>query len=222
MPTAVEPRLTPERVVDVAHELISRHGLGWFSMRKLATALGVNPMTVYLRFDSKDDLLAAVAARGVADLRLPEPPEGTWSDRALTLATSLRVHLLSDRNLLGLYAAVGRMSGVVLQATEQGLSLMEEAGYRQESAVLAFRSLFWHTVGFTLVEHQFDGFPADGEGGLEDTVGPVDPAAHPTFARTLPAFTPVDADALFEHTTRALVAGLAAAAPNPPSTGRTP
>ena len=215
--TAVADRLTPERVVEVAHDLISQHGLEWFSMRKLAAALDVNPMTVYLRFDNKDGLLDAVARHGLARFR-PEPPaDGPWEHRCAQLAGALRRHLLADRNLLGLYTSAERLSGAVLHAVEQGLDLMEEIGYRDGDAVLAFRTLFWHTVGFSLVDGQF---PADSPGGLEAAVGAIDPSTHPTFARHISSFTPVDADELFATATHALVTGLRADAPRPRETSR--
>ncbi len=205
--------LRPDDIVEVAHRLISTHGLAWFSMRKLAAALDVNPMTVYLRFDSKDDLLDAVARRGLSSVELPELMGAPWEERALSLCVALRDHLLADRNLLALYATANRLSGAVLQAVEQGLRLVEEIGYRDDAAVLAFRSLFWHTVGFTLVHNSFESFPADQPGGLDDAVRGIDPETHPTFARHQPAFTAVDGDELFTHTTRLIVAGLAGNAP---------
>ena len=55
--------LTPDRIVTVARSLIREHGLSGFSMRKLAAALDVNPMTIYLRFDNKDALLARSPGR---------------------------------------------------------------------------------------------------------------------------------------------------------------
>jgi AcrR family transcriptional regulator len=200
-------------IVEVAYGLISEHGLEWFSMRKLAAALDVNPMTVYLRFDSKDALLDAVARRGLATVDLPEEGEGAWEERALSLCIALRDHLLGDRHLLSLYATANRLSGAVLHTVERGLRLTEEIGYREDAAVMAFRSLFWHTVGFTLVHHSFDAFPADGPDGLRDVMGPVDPATHPTFARNLSSFTTVDGDELFVQTSRLIVAGLLANAP---------
>ena len=220
MPTATRATtgLQPDEIVDMARRLISEHGLAWFSMRKLAAALGVNPMTVYLRFEHKDALLDAVARRGLADVDLPDLGDGAWEDRALALCTALRTHLLADRNLLELYATADRMSGAILQTVELGLRLVEEVGYRGDDAVLAFRSLFWHTVGFTLVHHRFDAFPADRQGGLVDVIGPLDRDAHPTFARHLRSFTTVDGDALFAHTTRLVVAGLSGAAPRPQET----
>ena len=77
-----------------------------------------------------------------------------------------------------------------------------------------FRALFWHTVGFALVHNSFEAFPADSPGGLQASLGDVDPTTHPTFSRHLPSFTAVDGDALFEHTTRLLVAGLHGDAPD--------
>lgn len=209
--------LRPETIVDVALELISDHGLEWFSMRKLAAALDVNPMTIYLRFDSKDALLDAVARRGLATMELPTETsaDASWEDRALALATGLRAQLLGDRNLLELYATSDRMTTAVLRSVEQGLVLMEEIGYRDADAVLAFRSLFWHTVGLAFVDRNPEGFPADRPGGLGEALGGVDSSTHPAFARHLPWFTPVDGDALFTHATRSLVAGLRAAAPHP-------
>ena len=207
--------LQPDDIVDVALALISEHGLEWFSMRKLAAALDVNPMTVYLRFENKDELLDAVARRGLADLAPPALGNGPWDERATRLCVAIRAHLLADRNLLGLYASTKRLSVVVLHGVEQGLLLMEEIGYRDEGAVRAFRALFWHTVGFTLVHHDVERFPADTPGGLEAAVGPIDPASHPTFARNLPSFTSVDSDHLFDYTTRLIVTGLLGDAPTP-------
>lgn len=213
VPTSTPSRstgLTPDEIVTVAHRLIAHHGLAWFSMRKLAAELDVNPMTVYLRFESKDALLRAVAERGLRDLTLPEPVDGPWEERALGLATALRRHLLRDRHLLALYGDAPGLAVSVIDATDQGLALMEEAGYRGPEAVAAFRALFWHTVGFTRLHHDFAEFPANGDGGLPDAVGPIEPDRHPTFARLLPHFGAVDGDELFQHTTRLLVAGLAA------------
>ena len=76
MPTL---NLTPEDIVMVARSLISEHGLSGFSMRKLAAALDVNPMTIYLRFENKDALLDAVAQASLAEFEAP-PASGTWSD----------------------------------------------------------------------------------------------------------------------------------------------
>lgn len=216
MATPTRTSLEPQTIVDVAQRLISAHGLGWFSMRKLATELDVNPMTIYLRFANKEELLAAVASQGLASFAVPDSSNhASWDTRALLFADALRAHLVGDRNMLALYADGDRLSSSLVDAVDHGLELMEAIGYRDEAAVLAFRSLFWHVVGYALVQHNFETFPADASDGLSSLTGTIDASTHPTFARHLPAFGTVDGEALFAHSTQLLVAGLRAAASDP-------
>ena len=52
-----------DRLCEAATLLFAERGREGFSMRELATALGVSPMTPYRYFRDKDDILAAVRAR---------------------------------------------------------------------------------------------------------------------------------------------------------------
>jgi AcrR family transcriptional regulator len=52
-----------DRLCDAATRLFAERGREGFSMRELANALGVSPMTPYRYFKDKDDILAAVRAR---------------------------------------------------------------------------------------------------------------------------------------------------------------
>ena len=52
-----------ERLIDAAEHLFAAHGLEAVTMRQLAGALSVSPMTPYRYFDDKDAILAAVRAR---------------------------------------------------------------------------------------------------------------------------------------------------------------
>lgn len=65
--------LTRQQVVDAALQLADQDGLDALSMPNLARALECGVMTIYGYIDSKDDLLDAIALRGLADLRLPQP-----------------------------------------------------------------------------------------------------------------------------------------------------
>jgi AcrR family transcriptional regulator len=53
-----------ERLCDVAEHLFAQHGAEAVTIRQLAAALGVSPMTPYRYFKDKDAILAAVRARG--------------------------------------------------------------------------------------------------------------------------------------------------------------
>jgi AcrR family transcriptional regulator len=52
-----------ERLCDVAEEKFAAHGADGVTLRELADALGVSPMTPYRYFADKDAILAAVRAR---------------------------------------------------------------------------------------------------------------------------------------------------------------
>jgi AcrR family transcriptional regulator len=53
-----------ERLCDVAEQLFAEHGTEAVTIRQLAAALKVSPMTPYRYFKDKDAILAAVRARG--------------------------------------------------------------------------------------------------------------------------------------------------------------
>jgi AcrR family transcriptional regulator len=53
-----------ERLCDVAERLFGEHGTGTVTIRQLAAAMNVSPMTPYRYFADKDAILAAVRARG--------------------------------------------------------------------------------------------------------------------------------------------------------------
>lgn len=52
-----------DRLIDAATRIFAEKGLSGFTMRELASAIGVSAMTPYRYFKDKDDILAAVRAR---------------------------------------------------------------------------------------------------------------------------------------------------------------
>lgn len=61
--SAAEVEAFRERLCDVAEEIFAAHGAEDVTMRELAAALGVSPMTPYRYFRDKDSILAAVRTR---------------------------------------------------------------------------------------------------------------------------------------------------------------
>lgn len=206
---AATDSLSPEQIVSAARTLITASGLDAFSMRKLAAVLDVNPMTIYLRFESKDVLLQAVAQTSLTGLGLPSP-SGSWIDQVVDLATAIKDHLVADRAMLRVHNDPTRLSVGVLGAVDRGLGLMAEVGYEGAHAVEAFRQLFWSAVGAALVEGTFDSLPGS-RSDLPEALAAVDD--HPHVHDHAAHFGPVDANRLFRSTARSLAVGLAAAAP---------
>src|SRR5438105_24267 len=64
------PRLTRERIVDAALKLIADEGLARFSTRRLGERLGVEAMSIYHHFPSKQHLLDALVDHAVSTVPL--------------------------------------------------------------------------------------------------------------------------------------------------------
>ncbi|MFI6519046.1 TetR/AcrR family transcriptional regulator [Spirillospora sp. NPDC050679] len=67
-------RLTRERIVAAALQIVTRQGSGALSMRRVADALGSAPMSIYRHVRDKDELLLLVLDASVADLPRPDLP----------------------------------------------------------------------------------------------------------------------------------------------------
>jgi len=66
--SARAPRLSREAILDTARTMIVAQGIDGFSLRRLATRLGVTAPSLYRFFDSKDAIVAAIAESAFGDL----------------------------------------------------------------------------------------------------------------------------------------------------------
>src|SRR5256885_14776358 len=86
--------LSREQVVEAALALADQEGLEPLSMQNLARRLECGVMTIYGYVDSKEDLLDAIALRGLSDLRLPRPLPGEPEAVLVSWGRALRLTLL--------------------------------------------------------------------------------------------------------------------------------
>jgi TetR/AcrR family tetracycline transcriptional repressor len=194
--------LHPDEVVDAALAVVDDDGVEALTMRRLADRLGVNPMTLYLRFENKDALLAAMVARRLAGVR-PPSAAGSIEDRLVAWSASVREQLVGVGDLLPALRPDDHLSSAMLEGSESGLALLAEAGLAGAASVAAFRSLFWQAVGFAALGTSLR---AHAPALLGDAALSVDTHPHlHAAAPHLDDFDPVD---LVERTTRALVRGL--------------
>ncbi|MCX4164524.1 MULTISPECIES: TetR/AcrR family transcriptional regulator [Paraburkholderia] len=57
-----------ERILDAARLIVTRDGFAALSMRKIADAIGYAPATLYLHFDSREQIVRALCAEGYVQL----------------------------------------------------------------------------------------------------------------------------------------------------------
>lgn len=108
-------RLSRDAVLARAEQLIDADGYDRFSLRALATALGVRPNALYNHVAGRDELLDAVAERFLAAFALPDTDE-PWPQWVRAVAAGLRSQLLGhpERAALMLSRAGGTAVGPIV------------------------------------------------------------------------------------------------------------
>ena len=156
-------RLTRERVLTSALELVDRDGLPALSMRKVGAELGVEGMALYRYANGKDALLDGLVEMLYAELRdrLAAADQGTDARAELhrialatyqvSLAHPHAVPLLATRML---ELPLARRQPVILQNYETILGLLTAAGLDDRQAAEAYRAITAWTLGYILTDLQ--------------------------------------------------------------------
>jgi AcrR family transcriptional regulator len=151
--TAID--LDADEIVDAALVILREHGLDAVSMRTVSAALGVSPVPVYRRVGNKDELLAAMAQRLLADVAPRRRAREDWRAYARRWTNALLVALDSTRDLRRL---VGMTREPFVAASRPLVDVLRDAGFPTDEAVQATRLLVWTTVGHVMVgEGRTDG-----------------------------------------------------------------
>jgi AcrR family transcriptional regulator len=93
--------LTEAGIYAAALQLIDADGVDALTMRKLATALDANPMSLYHHVPNKDAVLRGVVRTVGTQFRTVTQEDAPWQDRIRQLATDFRTLAHSHPQLLG-------------------------------------------------------------------------------------------------------------------------
>lgn len=146
------PTLSRERIAEAALNLVDRSGLAALTMRRLGSELGVEGMSLYFYFSSKDEILDEVVDLLLRSIELP-PDEGHgWEDVARELFTNVRSHLLTHPNTVELFATRLAHSVEALAPIELSLRSLREAGFDKWGAIDGHRILMSFTLGYVVSE----------------------------------------------------------------------
>jgi AcrR family transcriptional regulator len=145
-------KLTEESVARAALELIDADGPDGLSIRKLAAALGVSPMTIYTYSADRDALLNAATQLIYAEI---EAPAGTQSQPRETLAAimaSARRVLLRHPRAVGLVTQYPPRTLNALAFVEAGYRALRREGFSLGDTARAYRTLAAYSLGTAMVE----------------------------------------------------------------------
>ncbi len=143
-------RLTRSRIVEEAVALLDEEGAESLSMRRLASRLGVSPMSLYHHVADKAALVDGIAEHLMAQLEVPDESV-PWDAAIRTMATSFRS--LTMRHPAAFRVLLGReRPAAMLRTAEIVVARLVAAGFEEGAAVTTFRVVVRFLLGSVMVE----------------------------------------------------------------------
>jgi AcrR family transcriptional regulator len=146
-------QLTRERIITAAMELIEGEGADAVSMRRIATHLGSEVMSLYDHVPSKAAVLDGVADVVMAAvIDIPADTSAGWAEQVRAQVRAFRqVALLYPRCVM---VVVSRPvdTAATLRPVERALATLRSAGFEGEEAIRAVRLFVAYVVGSAVRE----------------------------------------------------------------------
>ncbi len=137
-----------DQIVRAAVAMLDDVGPDAFSMRGLATGLGIDPMTLYHHLPSKSALLDAVLDElwGGVTLHAPSPGEG-WAPVVTDLAYGLRRVLLDHPTLVAMVASRPATTPALLLTLDRVLGWLVQEGLAPADALRLLDCVVGYVIG---------------------------------------------------------------------------
>jgi TetR/AcrR family tetracycline transcriptional repressor len=212
--------LSRDAILDAALGLADEGGLGAVTMRRLASRLGVEAMSLYNHVSGKADLLDGIASRVFESIAVPDA-DLPWDERVRALIggcyEAMRAHPAVVQALVA-EAANPRSAGA-LSVIDQILGALFDAGLDERAAARGYRSLLGLVFGSVLVETADPAVPVLPDSERAEPIADwfvrmVTPAGLPNLYRALPSLMAADCVADFGTELDLLIQGLRASAPD--------
>jgi AcrR family transcriptional regulator len=198
-------------IVDAAIMLADAEGLDAVSIRRVATVLGVRPMSLYTYIDRKEDLLALMRDRASAAVLMGADLPAGWREALTVIARRTREVMLRHRWMSDISAHGAGPGPNALRHMEESIAALRELGLSPRAALDVLTTVDKFVLGhviFEVGEHDAR------KGGLA-TRAYVDSllasGEFPELAQAFPAIRAVAAEAdQFERGLTWLLDGIAA------------
>jgi TetR/AcrR family transcriptional regulator, tetracycline repressor protein len=194
--------LTRDRVVERALELADQEGIDAITMRRLGSLLGVEGMALYTHVRGKEELLSAIGARLLDELKLEPRARDDWRGRIESVAQAwAALRAQHPRS----FPLVFRAGANVLPLTEEMMDALQTGGFDGEQAWLAYQTLIF------FLDAPLLRWPPVAPGLIwKESVKRLDPAEARHFVSLAPHASSYAWDDVYEHGLQLLLDGLEA------------
>jgi AcrR family transcriptional regulator len=152
-PKASEESLTRERILTAALQLANRHGVAHLTMRRLATALGVDPMSIYHYLPGKAAVIAGMVEMVFGQFRVATTEDAPWQEQVRAFVAAYR-HLTRAYANLVLHLVTDAEAGAkaALPANEILYRALAKAGLPPRLVLHAADLIVDYLNGYALAE----------------------------------------------------------------------
>jgi AcrR family transcriptional regulator len=147
--------LDREAIIDAALDLLDRHGFDGLSMRKVATVLGVEAMSLYNHVDGKDALLDGIHERILLSLDAP-PNARSWQAFVRHQALALHRALLAHPNAIPLFATRPAATPAAVERLGSFLEVLGAAGFKPVQALSIVQLVAQLVIGHAMWTNSVD------------------------------------------------------------------
>ena len=202
-PTRGGRPVTSDEILEVAANIVERHGVDALTMRRLSEDLGAAATSIYWHVGNRDAVLDGLVDRLLARMETIVAEGATPRQRLASIARGLRRTLLDRQHLVGLAHERDRTPAMFLPAQQAMAAELASLGLRGADAAIVLRALQIHVISSVLMERA---------AARNSSHGRVDPALWPAD-RSDPELVaaladPADYETVFEFGLDALLAGL--------------
>ncbi|PPJ24692.1 TetR family transcriptional regulator [Nocardia nova] len=212
--------VTRAGVLAAALAIIDDDGVEGLSMRRLAEAVGRDPMVIYRHVPNKAAVLDGVAEIVFGQLRV-DRSDPDWRGRLRTIARDFRELALAHPRVVPLLVTrplatpLGQRSPAVLRPLEDILALLTRAGFSGADALHIYRALFGFLYGHVLNELQeLVERPEESDEVLRLGLHRLPVTEFPLLRQLAPLLADYDGEAELERGLDMLLAGLTATLPH--------
>lgn len=145
------PRLSRSLVLRSAVAVADGGGIGALTMRSLADALEVKPMSIYHHVANKDEVLDGIVDIVFSEIELPAVG-GEWQSGMRRRAASARAAMRRHPWAIGLVQTRTSPGPATLKHHDAVIGTLREAGFSVEMTAHAFALIDAYVYGFALSE----------------------------------------------------------------------
>ncbi|MFJ8108340.1 TetR/AcrR family transcriptional regulator C-terminal domain-containing protein [Streptomyces sp. NPDC096132] len=202
--------LTREKVIAAAVVMIDRDGPDAFSLRKLATELDIENMSLYNHVPNKEALLDGVAEAILARIDFPDLGDGTWQDRIRAHAAAFRAAAKQHPKTFPLVLTRPTQSPAALEAIRSTLACVADLNLTPGESVHVLRSYTAFMIGTIMRELGYaiylGAMDAD---QVQQRTAEIAAVRDPLLVSAAPYLAVSDHDVEFDYGLELLISGLA-------------